>query len=293
MPLRHVLIALVVVVLWGVNFIAMKHIVVELPPLAVTGLRFLLAAVPLVFLIARPKVSWQGLLGFGLFFGVIKFGLLFTAFKLGMPAGLASLVLQMQSAFYILFAFVLLGERPLPLQWVGIGLALVGALVIAWGKTAGATFLPMLLTIVAAVSWGIANVFIRREGHFDAFPFAVWSSLAPGFVMLTLAILVDGPETLTTAIGGLTWTGIGALAYLAWPISIFSGALWGYLMIRHSAATIAPFALLVPVVGFLAGWVVYGETQSLSTWYGATLIGLGLVFNVIATRAAAIRARAN
>jgi O-acetylserine/cysteine efflux transporter len=293
MPLTHVLIALVVVVLWGLNFIVMKHIASELPPLAITGLRFLLAAVPLVFLVARPKVSWQALLGFGLFFGVIKFGLLFTAFAQGMPAGLASLVLQMQSAFYILFAFMLLGERPLPLQWFGLTAALVGALIIAWGKASGATFFPTLLTIAAAISWGIANVFIRREGQFDALPFAIWSSLMPGIVMLLLSGLVDGPQTVATSVTNLSWKGLGALAYLAWPISILTGTIWGYLMIRHSAATIAPFALLVPVVGLISGWVVYGETQTLSTWTGAGLIGLGLIMTVLASRSAAHHARAN
>lgn len=284
MPLPHIALALIIALLWGVNFVVMKHVVSEVPPFAVTGLRFLLAALPLVFFVPRPNVSLRGLIGFGLAFGVIKFGLLFTAFKIGMPAGLASLVLQMQVVFTILLAFLLLRERPRPLQWAGVAVALAGVAVIVAGRLEGAALLPVLMTLAAAFAWGVANIAIKQEGHFDAVGFAVWSSLFPGIAMLALGALIEGPATIVHAVSSMSWSGIGALAYLVYPISIVSGSMWGFLMSRHSAATVAPFALLVPVIGTFCGWYVYGETLTPSVIVGGLLIVAGIMLNLVPAR---------
>jgi O-acetylserine/cysteine efflux transporter len=243
-----------------------------------------LAALPLVFFVPRPKVSMRGLIGFGLAFGVVKFALLFTAFHWGMPSGLASIVLQMQVVFTVVLAFVLMGERPQPMQWVGIGIALAGVSAIVAGLAQGAALLPVLLTLAAAVAWAVANIILKQEGRFDALGFAVWSSLLPGPVMLAVSALVEGPAAIISAVSNLTWLGAGALAYLAYPISIVSGAMWAFLMGRHSAATVAPFALLVPVVGLICGRLVYGETLSAATMMGGALIIAGLVLTVTANR---------
>ncbi|MFM2423279.1 MAG: hypothetical protein RL291_1809 [Pseudomonadota bacterium] len=283
---RHIALALIVAVLWGLNFIVMKYIVTELPPLGVTGLRFLLAAVPFVFFVPWPNASAQGVIGFGILFGVVKFGLLFTAFKAGMPAGLAALVLQTQALFTILLALVFLGERPRLIQWLGLAVAMVGAAIIIGGKFGDTAFLPVLLTFAAALAWAGANIFLKRESGFDPLGFAVWSSLPAGLVMVALSVLVEGPSTLLSATMNLSLTGWGALAYLVYVISIVTGALWAFLMGRYAAASIAPFALLVPVVGILASWVVYGETLASATIFGGALIFVGLAVNVFGARAA-------
>jgi O-acetylserine/cysteine efflux transporter len=289
MPPAHIALGLLVALLWGANFVVMKHAVSELPPLALTGIRFLLAAIPALFFVPKPAVSWPILLAFGSAFGIVKFGLLFSAFKLGMPAGLASLVLQMQAVFTIVLAYVWLSERPHPLQWASLGGALAGMAVIVSSVEissvgAGTTVLPVLLTLAAAGAWAVANIAVKRAGHIDMLGFAIWSSLFPGVAMLALALLVEGPAQIGTALAGMTWRGIGAVAYLVYPISILSGALWGFLMSRHSAATVAPFGLLVPVVGMLSGYIVYGETLSATAMIGAALIVSSLLFNGLASR---------
>lgn len=277
MPVAHIVLGLVVALLWGVNFVVMKHIASELPPLAVTGLRFLLAALPFIAFIKPPAVPIASLLGFSVAFGIVKFGLLFTAFRLGMPAGLASLVLQMQVVFTIGLAVVLMGERPARQQVAGMGLALAGAALVVAGRGEAAPLVPVLLTLAAALAWAVANLFVKRAGMFDPLSYAVWTSLLPGPVMLAASFLLDGPATVVTAVGAMTWTGWAALAYLAWPVSILSGSLWGFLLSRHPAASIAPFALLVPVIGLATGAAVYGERPTLLTLLGGVLIVAGLV----------------
>ena len=197
MPARDIALALLVAVMWGVNFVVMKHAVSEVPPLALTGIRFTLAAVPAIFLLHRPDMPWRYILGFGLLFGVIKFGLLFTAFQIGMPSGLAAVMLQMQAAFSIALAYVWFAERPTAAQWAGLVLALAGAGIIMCGVSGSATLLPVALTLAAAIAWGFANMVTKKAmaagRKVDMLAFAAWTSLLPGIVMTAASLVVEGP----------------------------------------------------------------------------------------------------
>lgn len=281
---RDIGLALLITVLWGANFVVMKHGVSEVPPLALTGLRFTLATLPAIFFVAKPDVPWRLLLGFGALFGIIKFGLLFTAFQVGMPSGLASLLLQMQAALTIAVAYVWLRERPARHQWLGLGVALAGTGVILSGVAGDATLLPVLLTLAAATAWSFANLVLKRMGRVDALGVAVWTSILPGPAMLIASVLVEGPAALPQALADASWLGWGAILYLAYPISLLSGALWAGLLARYPIAVVAPFPLLVPVVGFSFGWLVYGETLSGRTAAGAVIVIAGLAISVLGGR---------
>ncbi len=285
MSRRDVALALLVALLWGVNFVVMKHAVSEIPPLALTGIRFTLAALPAMLFLPKPPVPWHILLGFGLAFGVIKFGLLFTAFKFGMPSGLAALVLQMQAVFSIALAYVWFGEKPTQVQLIGLIVALCGAAVVMAGVRGEATVLPVLLTLTAAIAWGFANMATkaatRRGVPIDMLSFAAWTALMPGLVMLAASLVVEGPSAGIGALMHTTPLGLAALAYLIWPVSLFSGAVWGGLLTRNTLAAVAPFALLIPVIGLVCGWIVYGETISGTTAVGALMIGAGLLVTIV------------
>ena len=288
MPARDVALALLVAVMWGVNFVVMKHAVSEVPPLALSGIRFTLAAVPAIFLLRRPDMPWRYILGFGFLFGVIKFGLLFTAFHVGMPSGLAALVLQLQAAFSIALAYVWFAERPTRAQWSGLALALVGAAVVMSGVSGSATLLPVALTLAAAIAWGFANMVTKSAmgsgRKVDMLAFAAWTSLLPGIVMTAASLVIEGPAA---GIGAITYAsplGLAAIAYLIWPVSLGSGAIWAGLLSRHPTAAVTPFALLVPVIGLGCGWAVYGETLSGTAAVGAILIALGLFVLVVGGR---------
>ncbi len=285
---RDAALALLVALLWGVNFVVMKHAVSEIPPLALTGTRFALAAVPAIFLLRRPNIPWRILLGFGLAFGVIKFGLLFTAFKLGMPSGLAALVLQMQAVFSIALAYVWFAEKPTFAQWAGLAVALMGAIIVTVGVSGGAAALPVALTLAAAIAWGFANMATKAATRLgvtiDMLSFAAWTALMPGIVMLLASLVVEGPSAGIGALARATPLGLAALAYLIWPVSLFSGAIWGGLLARNSIAAVAPFALLIPIIGFVCGWIIYDETISGTTASGALLILAGLCVTMLGPR---------
>ena len=277
MPLRDVGLALLVAVLWGFNFVVMKAAVGEVPPLMLTALRFGLAFFVGVWFVARPRSGWRYILGFGLIFGVIKFWLLFSAFQSGVAAGLASVVLQTQAIFTILLAGPIFSERLTATATAGLVLSACGLALIGSEFSGGAQFDAVLLVVAAAVAWALANLVIKSAGQQDMLALTVWSCAVVPLPALALSFAIEGPASWALAWSRLSVVGGASILYLAIPISIISGAMWNGLLARHKASNVAPFALLVPAVGLLSAWLVYGEVLSNTSLTGTVLIGLGLV----------------
>jgi O-acetylserine/cysteine efflux transporter len=282
---RDIALALLVAALWGANFVVMKFAVSEFSPLVLTALRFGLAAVPMIFFVAAPAVAWRVVVGFGLAFGIVKFGLLFAAFKLGMPAGLAALVLQMQVLFTVAFAAVALSEHPTRTQWLGLAVSLGGTAIVGASVFGSPTALPLALTLAAAIAWAVANMIVKAARTTDGQPmdmlaFIVWSSLIAPVPMSLLALALDGPVEIARMFTQASAAGFGAVLYLAYPISVLSVTIWSGLLARYSAASLAPFILLVPLLGMASGAAVYGERIGLPILLGGALILAGIAINV-------------
>ncbi len=288
---RHLLLALLLVTVWGVNFVAIRWGVNEVPPLLLTALRFALAAVPAVFFIRPPKVPLGTLLSYGLVIGALQFGLLFAAIKLGMPAGLSSLVMQLQAFFTIGLAVLFLGERPRASQLVGALIAFAGIGVIAVESFAEAALVPLLMTVGAAFFWGAGNIIAKRSGSIDMLAFVVWSSLVPPLPLFAASLLIEGPGAVPAAIANVTWLGAGSLLFIAYGSTVFGYGAWNFLLSRYPANLVAPFSLLVPIAGIGSAALLLGETISGLEVAGSALVLLGLIANVFGSRLADAAAR--
>lgn len=281
---RDILLALAIVIVWGVNFMAIKWGVAEVPPLLLSSLRYVVAAVPMIFFVKRPQVALGLMIAYGFGVGVGQFGLLFSAIHLGMPAGLASLVLQLQTFFTIGLAVAFLGERPKAAQLAGALVALVGIGLIAVEKFEGAGFWPLVMTVLAAGSWAIANIVVKKIGKVDMFAFVVWASLVPIVPLFLLSLIFEGPGAVPFALGHVTWLGIGALLFVGWVSTDFGYGAWSLLLGRYPASTVAPFTLLVPVIGLTSGLLFLSEPMSNLDWGGSALVFVGLLVNVFGPR---------
>lgn len=286
---RDLVLALLVVTVWGVNFVAIRWGVDEVAPLLMTALRYSLAALPAVFFIRRPAASWPVLIGYGFAIGVAQFGLLFVSIKLGMPAGLSSLVMQLQAFFTIGLAVAFLGERPKPVQWMGAAVALAGIGIIATERLEGAALVPLLMTIAAAFFWGVGNIVTKRAGKIDMLGFVVWSSLVPPLPLLALSLIFEGPGAIPAAIANLTWVGGGSLLFIAYAATLFGYGVWSMLLSRYPAGLVAPFSLLVPIAGIGSAALLLGETISVIEIAGSSLVFAGLLLNVFGPRLLARR----
>jgi O-acetylserine/cysteine efflux transporter len=283
MPPRDVLAAIAVAVVWGLTFIAIKIGVAETTPLALSALRFLFAALPLVLFVRPPKASPALVILYGLFIGVGQFGLLFVAVREGFPVGLASLVIQLQVFFTILLAWALLGERPRPAQGLGAAIAFAGIALIGSERLDGATLGPLLMVIAAAVFWGAGNVVTKIAGRVDMLAFVAWSSLAAPVPLFLASLWLDGPAPLV-ALAHPSLRLVASVLALSYAGTTFGYGLWSRLLARHPAASVTPFALLVPIVGMVAGSAVFGEPLDAFEVWGAVLVMAGLSVNVFGDR---------
>lgn len=289
MPLRDILLALAVATVWGLSFIAIRWGVDEVSPLLLTALRYTFAALPAVFFIRPPKADWRIVVAYGFAIGVGQFGLLFLAIKLGMPAGLSSLVIQLQVFFTIGLAFLLFGERPTVSQIAGALIAFAGIGVIAIERLDGAALLPLVLTIVAAVCWGLGNTAGKKAGRVDMLSFVTWSALVPPIPLVLAAIALDGPGIFADAFAHITWRGIGSIAFMSYAATLFGFGVWAWLLSRYPASQVTPFALFIPVVGIVSGALLLGEHITMLEVLGGAFVLVGLIVNVFGPRLAARR----
>jgi O-acetylserine/cysteine efflux transporter len=281
---RHLLLALAVAVVWGVNFVVIEVGLEGFPPLLFSALRFFFAAVPAIFLLGGPRVPWRYVIAVGLALGVAKFGLLFIAMDHGVPAGLASLVLQSQVIFSVLLAVLVLRERPRRTQVAGITIACAGMVLILLDRGLAAPVGALALVIVAGLCWAVANTVTRHAKPQDTLRFMVWASAVAVLPLLVLSLLTEGVGNDLDALRNISLTGIGALGYLAFVATLFGFGVWGYLLRQYDASTVAPFSLLVPVVGMAAAWVLRGEAVGLQRAIAAVLIIGGMACTVIRRR---------
>ena len=276
--------ALCVVVIWGLNFIAIKKGLAEVPPLLLGALRFLAASVPAALLLPRPPVSWKWLLFLGLSINVGQFSFLFLGMKAGMPAGLASLLLQAQAFFTLLFAVVWFGEHWRWNHLVGLAVAAGGMTLIGMQQGGEMTAAGFMLTMAAAASWGLGNVVMRRTTlgvpPFSMLSLVVWAGVVAILPLLALSWFLEGPALWCQAFGQLTWNGVGAVVYLSYVATLGGYGLWGKLLSRYSAASVAPWALLVPLVGMSSAALLLGERLSLGQSLGAVAVMTGLLVHV-------------
>ncbi|MFI7316038.1 EamA family transporter [Streptomyces venezuelae] len=268
----HICLAVLVAAVWGVNFVVIEVGLDHFPPLLFSALRFLVAALPAVFFVGRPKVAWKWIVGVGLVLGVAKFGLLFIGMDAGMPAGLSSLVLQVQAVFTGFFAFLALGERPGRVRVTGMVVALGGIAVAAVDEGGTGPLTAFALLMGAAACWGVSNVLTRKASPPDSLNFMVWVSTVPVLPLLALSLLFEGPSRDLDALRSLDWQGAGIIVYVAWVTTVFGFGAWGYLLRRHPASTVAPFSLLVPVFGMSSAALVLDESVSGLRWCAAALL---------------------
>ena len=253
-----ILIAVMVAIIWGLAFVASRIALYELSPELMTAMRFAIAAVPCLF-IPKPKVAWSLLIAisFTLFLGQV----LAQAYGIahGVPVGLTSVIVQSQALFTIGFAVLAFGERPMPVQTLGIAIAAVGLLMICGTVGYDFSVAAFAVLMISPISFAIGNLLLRGARGAPMFDLFAWLCLVSAVPLFVLAVIANGPAptraslthmSLTTALCMLALGGIStSIAY--W--------LWGRLLRDYPAAQVVPFALLVPFVGAGASSIVFGE----------------------------------
>ncbi|MDO9112070.1 MAG: EamA family transporter [Desulfatirhabdiaceae bacterium] len=294
---KDLVLALLLVTIWGATFTVIKLGLGGVPPMLLAAFRFVFAALPAVFFVRRPAVGPRYWVTYGIAVGVCQFGCLFYAMHTGMPAGVASVVVQSQAFFTLAFATIFLRESASDSQITGLGIASVGLVLV--GHNVGGTSVfaippaALLLTLASAAFWGISNIIVRKatasatsQGkRLDVLSLVVWSSLVPPVPLFLLALLLDTPETVIGAITALDGVSVFSILYLSFGATLFGFGVWSRLLSRHPANLVAPLSLLVPVTGLLTAWLILGEQLSILQWGGCLTVIFGLLVSTFGLQA--------
>ncbi|MFZ9734123.1 MAG: EamA family transporter [Burkholderiaceae bacterium] len=279
MPLSHLLLALIIMAVWGLNFIAMRWALDDVAPLTFAALRFSMVLVPLIFFVPRPKVPLRLLLGYASSSFSLQFCLLFLAVSINMPVGLTSLVVQGQVFFSIILAILMHRDRPTRWQIIGVSVGTLG--IAAVGADIGQTMplLAFMVTLCAAFCWAVGNTFVKAMGPVDAISLVVWASLIASLTLIPISLAIEGTAPWAVALRLLAQGDLvfwGSLLFNAFGASLLGYGGWSWLLRRHPTALVAPFTLLVPVFGLGSAAVILGEGLRPTSWPGIIMVFIGL-----------------
>jgi len=283
---RHALLATLVATIWGFNFVVIQWGMDGVPPLLFLALRFTGVVLPAVFLVPRPSMSWRVVVAVGLFMSLGQFGLLYTSMDLGMPPGLAALVLQAQVVFTVVIAAAWLRELPSGRQVAGIVVACAGLVVVGIGRGGHVPLIALLLCVGGALSWGIGNVVARRSAAptSNGLSLVVWSSLVVPVPAFLLSLWLDGPHAVGTALAGLGPQALISTLYTAVLASLVGYSIFNGLLARYPASSVVPFVLIAPAVAMLSAWAVLGQDPNAAEAVGGVLVLVGVLVTVRPSR---------
>lgn len=289
MKKKDIILALLLVTIWGVNFTVIKLGLGGVPSMLLVALRYLLTVFPAIFFIKKPNTEWKYIVMYGLFVGVGQFACLFYAMEIGMPAGIASIVLQIQAFISPVLAMLFLNERLKTKQIIGFIIAASGLVIIGMANAkSGIDSIPIaaiVLNLLAPFFWAASNIVARiasdkaqaKGEKLDMFSLVVWSGLIPPIPMFGLALVLDTPETIWNIVTNLSGISIFAIVYLAFGATLFGYGVWSVLLGKYPMSKVAPLPLTVPIIALLSARVVLEEQLSSMQWVGVTVILIGLV----------------
>lgn len=283
MPLTDWLLALLTILIWGLNFLVSKVGIAELPPLLFGLCRFIFVCFPAIFFIARPKAPWRLIIIYGITINFMQFGFMLSALSFGLAAGVTSLLLQIQVFFTILIAALYFHEKiPKHSIFAFLVAALGISLIVLTANTDTALPLAGLLCIImAALSWAIGNITIKIMRDVDMVSLVVWGGLVSVPAFAAASLLLEGPELIIQSLHQLTWRGIAAFLYGSILSTLVGYVIWGRLLSTRPVSLIAPLTLLVPIIGLVSNAWMFNEALTRWQWIGVGVVMLALVINIL------------
>ncbi|MBI5273960.1 MAG: EamA family transporter [Chlamydiales bacterium] len=284
MPYTPLILAFLIVVIWGFNFVAIKVGLEQLSPLLLCSIRFFLTSIPAVFFIKKPKAPLKMVMLYGLIMFALQFAFLFVGMYEGVAPGMASLLLQIQVFFTILLAVIFFNEKLNRWRIIGAIISFSGIAVVGAHVSGAVTFLGFIFVIFAALCWAVGNAFAKQIGKVNMISLVIWGSMFAWPPLLVATLIVDGLDKVWMTLYQLTPLSIGATLYITYLSTVFGYAAWNWLLHHYSLATIAPFTMLVPIVAMLSSILVAGEPFYIWKLIAAILVLSGVCINLFSSK---------
>lgn len=291
MTLKHLLLAVLITAIWGINFSVIKIGLATVDPFILAGLRFTLCALPAIFFIKRPRIPWRYLISYGGIFGIGLWGVVNLGIKSGLSAGIASLVLQFSALFSLILGARVFNETLTRYQVAGMIIALLGRSCILFLTDGSVTLPGLILVLCGAVAWSIANVISKLANTTEVLGFLVWSSVFSPLPLFLLDITINGSASYATFFSQITVMSVFSILFQVYPNTLFAYWIWNSLLKKYPVSTVAPLSLLVPVFGLLSSVLIFNEAVPATKALAFIFIVLGLITGLYGQRV--IRALSN
>jgi len=288
MSARHIAAALLTVLLWGLNHVAAKvGIAHSGSPFWFVGVRLIMVGLLLAPFVALPRGHWRPMLILSVVYGTLHLGLINFGLK-GIDAATSVIIVQLGTPFTILMGSFAFGEKFGIWRWGGVAFAFVGVGLLA-GEPRIASPIYFIASVAAMVAWGVGNSQIKRMDALHPLVISCWSSLFSAPQLLLISFFTESNQFVVFD----TWAADFWLmaAYSAVGSSIIAHSIRNGLLHRYPMATVAPFNLLVPVVGFTVAILVLNEPVTdekvmggLLTFAGVAIIQVRMIMKHIAAR---------
>ncbi|AZD51043.1 EamA family transporter [Pseudomonas chlororaphis] len=276
MQKKHLVLAILVTLVWGLNFPITKLGLRSIDPFVLTAIRFALAALPLVFFIKRPTISFSYVVAYGCIFGLGMWGVINYGIQVGVSPGIASLIIQLSVFFTMGWGALLFKERLRGAQLLGAVLAMIGLVGIISTQPGDHALFGVLLIVFSAVAWSIGNVIIKKSAVKEIFSFMVWASLFPPIPLFLLAWLMHGSAPFENLQSSLDLTAVLSILFQVYLATHFAYWGWNSLLKRYPVSTVAPLSLLIPVFGIGSSMLILDEHISPPNMISIVVIIAGL-----------------
>jgi drug/metabolite transporter (DMT)-like permease len=275
---------LMIYVVWGSVYVAIRYVVADMPALLSIGLRYIVAGALLAGYVAArrgpgrlraDRRAMMGCLLLALLLQVLTNGTTTWAEGAGVQAGPAALLTALAPVAIVLLRLGT-GDRPRPVTWMGVVVGFVGLAVLILGGQAvpGFPLLPSLLIAASAFCWALGS-FLQSRLYLpeSTFTTAAYQLLAGG-VVLSIAGYVGGERT-DFAFPAATWWVLGFLTLS----SVVSYTTYVWLLKKAPISLVSTHAYVNPVVAVLLGWAWLGEPITWPVIIGGAvvLVAVGLV----------------
>lgn len=280
----HIFWIFVLVIVWGYNFVVIQLGLDGFPPIFLAFLRIFLTSLPAVFFCKRPKIPFHKVVNYGLMMFAVQFALFFIGMHMGVPPGLASIMMQVHVFFSLLLGILIFHEKMKPWQIIGAIVSFSGITYVGLNIGGSVSIPGFFLIIAAAASWGTGSAISKTLGKVNMLSLVVWGSLVAWPPLLALSLAVEGPQAIWQSLSAITWISAGAVLYITYLSTLFGYGLWSWLIHQHPLSSVAPFTMLVPVVAMFSSALVLGEPLDNWKLVGALLVIGGICINFLGPR---------
>jgi O-acetylserine/cysteine efflux transporter len=263
--------------IWGLNYIASKIGVDQVPPLIFTALRFSFLA-----LILSPFIRWhRGLMGSlvvaAVFAGGLHFSLLLVGLHLANTVSTVAIAGQLGVPFATLMSIVVLGEVVRWRRWSGILLSFSGVMVMGLDPHVFQFWQGLACVVLSALLGSIGLMAVKRLQEIRPLELQAWFALISAPLILIFSVIFESGQL--AAIRNAHWDAWGALAFNVLGASLLAHTGYFYLVQKYPVTSVSPLTVMSPLFGVLFGVTLLGDQLTTRMIVGGamTLTGVFII----------------